>query len=214
MRLEKHMLDGLDSVDWKSLRHAYGSAEDVPALLRALASGDEEQRKQAIYELSGNIWHQGTVYAATAAAVPFLYELLNAPSVPMKSDIAGLLACIAAGSGYLEVHSVGEYGERVSREILSEQGKTLEDELKREAQETLSVHRAASARLLDLLPYLFDADSWNRMAVAQALGCYPEFSEAALPELRKAAKSETEEAIQSAIADSIQLLESARGEIS
>jgi len=33
------MLDRLNSIDWKSLGHAYGSADDVPELIRALLSG-------------------------------------------------------------------------------------------------------------------------------------------------------------------------------
>jgi hypothetical protein len=36
------MFSGLDDIDWTELRHAYGSAADVPALLRALADGEEE----------------------------------------------------------------------------------------------------------------------------------------------------------------------------
>ena len=56
------MLDGLDLIDWASLQHAYDSAADVPDLLRDLASTNEEKRKNAIYKLFGNIWHQGTVY--------------------------------------------------------------------------------------------------------------------------------------------------------
>lgn len=73
------MLEDLDGVDWASLEHAYGEAADVPDLLRALLSTDSEVREEAVYELFGNIWHQGTVYPASAAAVPFLYELLTAP---------------------------------------------------------------------------------------------------------------------------------------
>lgn len=203
------MLDGIDSVNWASLRHAYGSADDVPDLLRALASRDEDKRKNAIDELFGNIWHQGTVYPATAAAVPFLYELLNAPNVPAKSDIAGLLACIAAGSGYLEVHGISEFGERTWRKILSEKGKSLEDEMEREASETRSVRRAAATRLLGLLPYLSDPEPGIRRVVADAFGCYPEYKEATLPELRKAAKAEKEEEVQEALTESIERLEDA-----
>ncbi|MEV4709105.1 hypothetical protein [Actinoplanes sp. NPDC049316] len=59
------MLDGLDEVDWAALTHAYGPAHDVPELLREAALSD----------LYGRIFHQGTVYTATAAAVPFLVEL-------------------------------------------------------------------------------------------------------------------------------------------
>ncbi|MDG4810616.1 hypothetical protein O7634_28000 [Micromonospora sp. WMMD1120] len=32
------MLDGLDDIDWTPRGHAYGSAHDVPGLLRALRS--------------------------------------------------------------------------------------------------------------------------------------------------------------------------------
>jgi len=32
------MFEGLEEVDWKSLKHAYGAATDVPGLIRSLAS--------------------------------------------------------------------------------------------------------------------------------------------------------------------------------
>jgi hypothetical protein len=111
-------------------------------------------REAAIYELFGNIWHLGTVYPASAAAVPFLYELLTAPSAQDKSNIAHLLASIADGVGYLEVHAVGDAGEPTWRKILGEKGKTLEGELEREAAEINTVRRAASAGLRHVLPYL------------------------------------------------------------
>lgn len=72
------MLEGLDQINWGELGHAYGSAEDLPDLLRQLASPDEQSRNNALYQLYGTIWHQGTVYQATAYAVPFLLELLQA----------------------------------------------------------------------------------------------------------------------------------------
>ena len=61
------MLDDLVRVDWAGLTHAYGPADDLPGLLRGLAQGDDD----ALYELYGNIWHQGTVYPATAYAVTY-----------------------------------------------------------------------------------------------------------------------------------------------
>jgi hypothetical protein len=51
----------MDDIDWQSLRHAYGSADDVPDRLLSLADGDDS----AIGELFGNIYHQGSVYVAT-----------------------------------------------------------------------------------------------------------------------------------------------------
>ena len=41
------MFDGIDDIDWGSLTHAYGPADDVPGLLRSLASSDEKTREDA-----------------------------------------------------------------------------------------------------------------------------------------------------------------------
>jgi len=196
------MLDGLDAVDWSSLTHAYGEATDVPGLLRALLSPDPKVREKTIYELFGNIWHQGTVYPASAAALPFLYELLVAPEVQDKSSIAHLIASIAEGVGYLEVHAVGDFGEPTWRKILGEQGKTLEGELAREAAEISAVHRAASAGLRHLLPYLSDPEPEVRRSVASALGNYPEHEVWSLPAIDAALASETDEYVREALANS------------
>lgn len=122
------MLETLDAIEWSSLTHAYGKATDVPGVLRSLLSTDQKERRQAISMFYSTILHQRTVYSATAAAVPFLYELLTTPDVQDKSEIAHLLTQIAVGVGYLEVHAVGS-GEQTWRDIFAEEGKTLEDEL-------------------------------------------------------------------------------------
>ncbi|SFD48895.1 hypothetical protein [Streptomyces aidingensis] len=62
----------LDTVQWQSLTHAYGSAEDVPELIRALYQDDEETAGAALDGLLATIHHQGSVYPASAPAVPFL----------------------------------------------------------------------------------------------------------------------------------------------
>jgi HEAT repeats len=91
-------LSELDQVDWASLSHAYGSAEDVLDQLRAVAAGDEE----AFSDLYGNLWHQGTVYQATAHAVPFLIGLLEVGD----AEILHPLACMAQGYSYHDVHQM------------------------------------------------------------------------------------------------------------
>ncbi|MER5474049.1 hypothetical protein ABZX90_15140 [Streptomyces sp. NPDC002935] len=84
----------LDDVQWSDLTHAYGSAEDVPELIRALYQGDEETADEAIYELYGNIHHQGTVYPASAPAVPFLaHAVLHASG--KREELLMLLATLA-----------------------------------------------------------------------------------------------------------------------
>jgi len=49
------MLERLGEVDWRSLRHAYGSAQDVPGLVRGLASPDKKTRERAYWELQGRL---------------------------------------------------------------------------------------------------------------------------------------------------------------
>lgn len=100
------MLDRLDDIPWKRLTHAFGPAEDVPHLLRSLRTASVELTGEAspLWHLFGNIWHQGTVYEATAHAVPYLIELAACPLVPDRSGILGLLAAIATGSSYRDVH--------------------------------------------------------------------------------------------------------------
>ena len=193
------MLNGLDDVDWSSLTHAYGEATDVPGLLRGLLSPDSKVREGVISDLFSNIWHQGTVYPASAAAVPFLYELLAAPEVQDKSNIALLLASIAEGAGYLEVHAAGDFGEQTWKKILGEEGKTLEGELAREAAEINAVHRAASAGLRLLLPYLHDPEPEVRCSVASALGSYPEHVAWALPAIDTALLSESDEVVRESL---------------
>ena len=103
------------------------------------------------------------------------------PDVPDKGGIVNLLGCIADGRGSLEVHATGDYGERAWRSILGKQGRTLEDALAKEAAEIDSVHRAVSAGLRHLLPYLSDAEPdlggrWRRPSATTPStppGCCP-----------------------------------------
>ncbi|MFD0537440.1 HEAT repeat domain-containing protein [Actinomadura luteofluorescens] len=95
-------LAGLDGIDWAGLDHAYGSAEDVPGLLRALSSSDEEKREAAVGELFTNIFHQGSRYGASAAAVPFLVALAADPDTPERTWPLYLASALAIG--YDEAH--------------------------------------------------------------------------------------------------------------
>lgn len=91
------MLDGLDEIAWAELSHAYGNASDVPGLLRQLAQPYPASAHAALAWLFGNIWHQGTVYQATAPAVPFLLEPVADPVVHCRDGLLHLLAMIATG---------------------------------------------------------------------------------------------------------------------
>ncbi|NEC24308.1 PBS lyase, partial [Streptomyces parvus] len=88
------MFSGIDEVDWASMEHAYGPADDVPELLRGLASDDPAEREAALDGMYGAVHHQGDVYACTLACIPFLFELVVDPGVQDRGGVVELLTSI------------------------------------------------------------------------------------------------------------------------
>ncbi|MGW5271334.1 HEAT repeat domain-containing protein [Streptomyces sp. NPDC004044] len=88
------MFAGIDEVDWASMEHAYGPADDVPGLLRGLASADPAEREGALDGMYGAVHHQGDVYACTLACIPFLFELVADPGIQDRGSIVELLTSI------------------------------------------------------------------------------------------------------------------------
>ncbi|MFJ9578376.1 PBS lyase [Streptomyces sp. NPDC101191] len=88
------MLTGIEEVDWASLGHAYGPADDVPELLQGLASDDPAERENALDGMYGAVHHQGDVYDSTLACIPFLLELVADPTVQDRGGIVELLTSI------------------------------------------------------------------------------------------------------------------------
>jgi hypothetical protein len=67
----------LGSPRWADLQHAYGSAADIPDLLRKLSSlPDDSGKSQPWYQLWSSLAHQGDVYSASFAAVPHIVDAL------------------------------------------------------------------------------------------------------------------------------------------
>ncbi len=86
----------MEPVDWASLEHAYGSAEEVPELLRAIGEG----KAAAVDGLRNRVAHQGWASPAVAAAlVSPLLELTGETKGATLAGIVRLLADLAcAGS--------------------------------------------------------------------------------------------------------------------
>jgi hypothetical protein len=81
--------------DWARLHHAYGAAEDVPALL-AEAEATREEEGRVWDDLWSRLCHQGTVYSASYAALPALSAMTaqHAPAgyVPSLHLAAAIIA--------------------------------------------------------------------------------------------------------------------------
>ncbi|MGZ9935789.1 HEAT repeat domain-containing protein [Streptomyces sp. NC-S4] len=93
-------LAGLDAHPWSTVNHAYGPAEDLPGLLRTFAAGGEDA-EEALGELYGSIVHQGTVYAASVDAAPYLARI--AASGRQTVDALRLLGCLAESEDEYDV---------------------------------------------------------------------------------------------------------------
>lgn len=105
-------------IDWGKLQHAYGSAEDVPGLLRAMASEDAEVREEAMEELVSSLCHQGSIYPASVHAVPELARLaLEGPG--HRTDLLWLLGGIADGDGRAELRAAAQRAVAVALPPLS-----------------------------------------------------------------------------------------------
>ncbi len=194
------MLESLDTVNWASLTHAHGEATNVPGLLRSLLSEDGDVRMQACAELHANIWHQGTVFPASAAAIPFLFELLADPDDRVRGCAVSLLGCIATGEGIL-AYEIRTNGEEMCRRILGKRGKSLEGELEQEAAWMDAIHRGVSPGLRHLLPYLSDREGLAAL-VADTLGHFPEHASWLVPAIDAALASESDEHVRQFLAES------------
>lgn len=133
----------LDAQPWASRTHAYGSADDVPDCLRALAGDDDAVAEEALSELYGSILHQGSVYEASAKAVPFLARIAAAGI--RAPDVLLLIGGIAEGGA--------EPGARAPEE-----------------SDEVACRRAVVAQLPLLLASVVDEDRAVRQSAAWAVG--------------------------------------------
>ncbi|MEU8028907.1 HEAT repeat domain-containing protein [Streptomyces sp. NPDC049099] len=178
------MVTGIDEVDWASLRHAYGTAEDVPGWLRALASADTAERATALDGMYGALHHQGRVYDSTLACVPFLLSLVAREELPDRSGVMELLVVIGAEN------TDGDPRAReavcAGAEVFVPLAEDPDPAVRRAAAGALVHFLTAPARVLDLLRHRLRAERDDRvlLALTEALGLfvrrYPAHADAAV----------------------------------
>ena len=76
----------LDSPKWAQLQHAYGSAADIPGLLRPLEDFPvaKDYRTEPWFSLWSALAHQGDVFSASFAAVPHIIGFISL--APMRAS--------------------------------------------------------------------------------------------------------------------------------
>ncbi len=110
-------LSELDQVDWSSLAHAYGEgrveielAGDVAGSLALVATDVGTALAEGLYS---NVCHQGTVYEASAFALPFVAAIAAGDvSTATRVPLLGLFGDIAAGGSHVALNGShdGAYG--------------------------------------------------------------------------------------------------------
>ncbi|GAB3152636.1 hypothetical protein GCM10027290_43620 [Micromonospora sonneratiae] len=163
------MIEALGEVDWTGLTHAYGSADDVPDLIRGLLSPDPKQRSETRHELYSCIAHQGTRYAASAPAVPFLLALAADPATPDRSSLIDFLEFMATGNR----RQWTRY--------------PIADERAQGPSFGLATYDAVAKGIPLFVTLLEDSDAELAVPAAQILAVYPEHAQHTAPALDRAA---------------------------
>src|SRR5688500_523757 len=107
-----YRVGGTRATDWAALAHAYGSAGEVPDLLDAIAAGVEPAAGDAVGELFALLYHQGSTYPATDAALPYLVDLAVDGPAAHRAAIVTFLGQLAREDGTHPL--VGRHADRMS----------------------------------------------------------------------------------------------------
>jgi hypothetical protein len=89
-------LHGIEQVDWQNLQTAFGTAERLPELLRLCAATDEALARTAAFDLGEHVFHQTSMYASTAAVLPFMVTLLEDRRLHSREVLADSIDAIVA----------------------------------------------------------------------------------------------------------------------
>lgn len=182
------MLEGIDKIEWSSLKHAYGQASDVPENIRNLVSPDIEKREKAYIKIYGNIFHQGSRYEATSYAIPFIYELIESELVPDKHKLIYLLVNLALG--YEEEYLPMGFNPSSFRTNLRkrEAGFTIEQKTRNRkvgysTEAIINCYDAVLSGIRILYTQLKNQDQQIRIASTYAISWFPEVAAKSLPKL-------------------------------
>ncbi len=180
------MFDTLHTIDWPSLKTAYGTAAAIPAALRDLASPDGEVRAAAWQTLWSEIEHQGTVYQASAYAAPFLVSWLPEVQGEEKRDLVTFLASLARGNSYKRQH-LNQTDEQRKQDAVFQQ------EMAEEIRWVELTHQAVREGMELYLAFLDEQYLQLRMATTYLLVSFQEDQARLTPSLREYLTRETDE---------------------
>jgi hypothetical protein len=157
------MLESLDQVEWDKLNDAYGPAGAVPDRIRMLAAPKKSTREQALHDLSYTIYHQGTIYDSSVAAIPFLLEIVASAEVGDRTPTLQILEALSTGCSYHEAHAPLFFNR--------EKSKTPEwqEKLREEKGWVAVIHEKLNAAVPIIIEVLVNGRESERIASASLL---------------------------------------------
>ncbi|KAG5795735.1 hypothetical protein H9Q69_005204 [Fusarium xylarioides] len=193
-------LTGIDSIDWPHLSHAYGPADDVPHILRELQSTNPDVYKTALDSCWSTIYHQGTRYSASVAAIPFLYALLDSPATKDREVILYLIVSLAIGNPDWAVPNgidIQEWEERIAG---------MEPPNRDYAMHELNAYEAVERGLSSMVRCLDENSASLRANAAHALAFFPRHSDASVIALLDLLSRETSDNVRGTIVLALAIL--------
>ena len=168
-------LGRLREVPWASLEHAYGPAEDIPALIQGLVRDDGEWNELHGELIGGMVLHQGSCYSATPHVIPFLARLIGSDALPAgrRADLYRDL-----------LYAATRYGNSL---LTDADGAAARGRQPFPAPWTLEVRDAVRAATPALLARWNREPSLIKVLLASLAGLFPEHGAAFRDEIRQVA---------------------------
>lgn len=189
------MLETLDSIHWSQVESCYGESDKIPGAIRGLLSKKATVRGQAMKTLEMNLEHQGSVYEASALAVPFLLEILASPHVPDKRNLILLLTYIGSKGAHLG-DSFEPLQDRLLRDRLRNDPIKWWETGHSDKSWYDQTYQATRKGIPLYLPLLADPDSTMRMDVSLLLSAFQQDWATIFPAVTARLKEETDEYVQ------------------
>lgn len=190
------MLEALNAIDWSHVSGCYGWSEEIPSAIRGLVSEDPTERGTALGTLWMSLEHQGSVYEASALAVPFLLAILADPQTQGKRQLIHFLAHLGCRGLYLG-HWYIDLSTRLAFQYQEEgHGPISQEVIDRHRKWEEETHQGFRKGLDTLLPLLSDPDPAIREEIAFLLAAFPEDRSRLLPSLMAQFQAETREPVQ------------------
>jgi hypothetical protein len=93
--LAEPIIFDIDTIDWTTLEHPFGTAKKVPIQIRALLTEDYLSACVAWHDLPSCLLHQGSIGSATVATLPYFLRMLRSDAPRLQYLSLSFLCALA-----------------------------------------------------------------------------------------------------------------------